>query len=175
MVRQSCSFEDPCSCQTPRSSPCTHSSLVSKGFSSPPPQIKIPQLLLWVVSLAYRKSKMKQKTKGKKSEWLCNLEMSLWSSRSAWGWWHAGTTAPGVHLSSPELPTQFHLQDGGEVCARNVNCSPSALKGESVCVWRQQLSSQSFNQSGNLQLWSHRLRKLKNLRTTLWNTYSQSK
>lgn len=103
-----------------------------------------------------------------------------------WRWAFDPLTQPedgGILAQLPPLytwalqgcPHSSICRDGGEVCARSINCSPPALKVESVRVWRQQLSLQSFKQSSNLQLWSHRLRKLKILRTTLWNTYSQSK
>lgn len=49
------------------------SSLVSKGFSSPPPLTKIPQLVLEVVSLAYCEEKKKQ---GKREKKFC-MELRL--------------------------------------------------------------------------------------------------
>lgn len=114
MVWQSRSL---CSCQTPHSSPCTHSSLVCKGFSSPPPLIKIPQLLLWVVSLTYCKSKTKQKNKGKK---ICVVLQSgdepfiLLHSPRIVACWHS------CPLCTPELSRAAHTVPFAEMWEKRV-------------------------------------------------------
>lgn len=111
------------------------SSVVSKGFSSPPPLIKIPQLVLLIVSLAYCK---KKKKRGKKEKNPCGFAIWRWASNPLGQPEDGGVLAqlpPAYTWALEGCPRSPTCGEGGEVAAKNVGRSRAALKVERVHVW----------------------------------------